>query len=86
MASLCFLWLVLEKRNSRDISLCAGLRIPVKNGRPVRIARLASFYSLSAARTAYCFFTTMLFAVVFTVNPFVTLVNSPLSEPNVRAV
>lgn len=52
----------------------------------MRIAPLASFYSLSAARTAYCFVTTMLFALVVSVNPAVWLVNDPLREPAVRAV
>lgn len=39
-----------------------------------------------AARTAYCFVTVMLFAVVVSVYPAVLVVNDPLSEPNVRAV
>ena len=39
-----------------------------------------------AAPSAYFFVTWMLFAVVVSVKPVVTLVNDPLIEPAVRAV
>jgi hypothetical protein len=39
-----------------------------------------------AAPSAYFFVTLMLFAVVVSVKPVVTLVNDPLIEPAVRAV
>ena len=45
-----------------------------------------SYQHSVASPTAYCFLTTILFAVVVSVNPAVTLVNDPSSEPNVRAV
>jgi hypothetical protein len=45
-----------------------------------------SWQNSVTARTAYCFLTTMLFALVVSVNPAVWLVNDPLLEPNVRAV
>src|SRR6267378_6149128 len=50
------------------------------------VKRLPVFPSSVAARTAYCFVTTMLFALVVSVNPAVWVVNDPLSEPNVRAL
>ena len=39
-----------------------------------------------AVAIGYCFVTWMLFALVVTVNPAVTLVNDPVIEPAVRAV
>jgi hypothetical protein len=39
-----------------------------------------------AARTAYWYFTTTLFLLYLTENPLLTLVKSPLSEPNVMTV
>jgi hypothetical protein len=45
-----------------------------------------SWQNSVTACTAYCFLTTMLFALVVSVNPAVWLVNDPLLEPNARAV